>query len=137
MFEFEQNIKGLAKAESVWQLYVNVNKWAHWDKTIRSVSLSGPFKNGTDGVMYMQNKMSIPFTIIECTPNKSFTTKAELGNLCINFVHRLEQKNNDIIIHHKVIIQSEDEQQAKMLGNKFSNDLTESLQNLIHLVNQE
>lgn len=136
MFEFEEKVSGIGRVERVWELYSDVNKWRLWDKSLEAVVLSGKFIKDSTGIMTMKNGMKMPFTIIECTPNKSFCTKSELGNLCIKFDHTLEQREGQVNISHRVTIEGGEKKQMEGIGNQIIAGLSECLKALIAQSNQ-
>lgn len=137
MFEIKKSITGYGEKDKIWKLYSDVSRWSIWDKSVKAVALTGEFVEGSNGVMEMINGMKMPFVISECTSYKSFSTKSELGNICIVFIHNIEQNENQVTISHKIIIEGGEERQMEGIGNQISEGLDECLQRLIAMSNEQ
>lgn len=51
MAEYERSRETTAPAERVWAIWTDTSTWPSWNPEVKSVSLDGPFQNGTTGAM--------------------------------------------------------------------------------------
>ena len=71
--------------EKVWQLLIDVPKWATWDTELKEAHLEGNFTIGAKGELLPKKGPKLTFYISEILPNQSYTfkTKMPLGWLVI------------------------------------------------------
>lgn len=131
MFNYENVVSGKASVDKVWALYSDVTKWSIWDKSVKSVQIFGEFTVGSSGVMEMSDGNKLPFSIIECEANKSFTTESKLGPITVIFGHVVEEKNDTITILHTVQISGGDENQMKGMGRGITANIPDCMNKLL------
>lgn len=131
MFNYENVVSGNTRIENVWSLYADVTKWNLWDKSVKSVSISGEFEVGSSGFMEMQDGNKLPFSITGCETNKSFTTESRLGPVIVVFGHTLEEKDDIINIVHTVQISGFDEKQMEGMGRGMTASIPDSMCQLL------
>ena len=64
MFTYETSLTGKADIQKIWEMYSDVSNWSKWDKSVKSVQLSGAFCTGAHGVMEMADGMALPIELI-------------------------------------------------------------------------
>ncbi|MBD5543409.1 MAG: hypothetical protein HDR01_03970 [Lachnospiraceae bacterium] len=131
MFIYEKSITGKADIQKIWDFYSDVTKWGLWDKSVKSVQLSGPFSAGTQGIMEIADGSSLPIVLTECSDKKSFTTKSELGPIAVTFGHLLKEDENGVTITHTVTIEGGEENQMKGMGKGITAGIPECLEKLL------
>ncbi|MDE7425123.1 MAG: hypothetical protein K2N51_15795 [Lachnospiraceae bacterium] len=134
MFTYEKSMTGKGDIQKIWNLYSDVSNWNVWDKSIKSVKLSGNFCVGTNGLMEMADGQTLPFVLTECIDKKSFTTKSEIGSLIITFGHLLKEDENGVTITHTVTIDGGDENQMKGMGRGITAGIPDCLQQLLYIM---
>lgn len=133
MLVFEKTCKAIVSVEAIWHLYEEVDEWPRWDKSLSAAELSGKFAVGSEGVMRMMNGMSVPFTIVECSRAKSFSTKAQMGQISVTVQHSLEQKGNEVLVTHRLLLEGGEPEMMKGMGEQLSGGFDESLRGLCAL----
>lgn len=131
MFTYETSLTGKADIQKIWEMYSDVSNWSKWDKSVKSVQLSGAFCTGAHGVMEMADGMALPVELTECTDKKSFTTKSQLGPVTVTFGHLLQEDENGVTITHTVTIEGGEENQMKGMGKGITADIPNCLQRLL------
>lgn len=131
MFTYEKSLTGAGDIQKIWNMYSDVSNWRIWDKSVKSVQLSGPFCVGTNGIMEMNDGMTLPIELTECTDTKSFTTKSQLGPITVTFGHLLQENANGVTITHTVTIEGGEENQMKGMGKGITAGIPDCLQQLL------
>ena len=67
-----RTVKGL-KAEQVWQVWSDVNRWHTWQPDIDYARLEGVFAPGNTFVLKPKGGPKVNIEIIEAEPNRRFT----------------------------------------------------------------
>ena len=67
-----RTVKGL-KAEQVWQVWSDVNRWHTWQSDIEHARLDGAFAVGSTFVLKPKGGPKVNIEIIEAEPNRRFT----------------------------------------------------------------
>lgn len=131
MFTYEKSVTGEADVQKIWELYSDVSKWSLWDNSVKAVHLSGEFAVGASGVMEMTNGNTLPVTLTECTVNKSFVTKSELGSVTVTFGHFIKEEVDGVTLTHTVTIEGGEENQMKGMGEGITAGITDCLKKLL------
>ena len=133
MFKYENSVTGKTTVQKLWNLYTDVNKWQLWDKGIKSVDLFGDFAVSSNGVMNMADGSALPFSIVECEMEKSFTTQSKLGNIIVTFGHEIKPCGELITVKHTVTIEGGNDMQMEGMGKGIVANIPECMQRLIAL----
>ncbi len=134
MFNYENSVTGNVKAEKVWELYSTVNYWSRWDIEIESVKLDSEFITGSSGMIKIKNGQFLPFILEKVETGKSFINTSKLGDITISFGHTI--KSNDdgsCTITHNVVIDGGDESQMEIMGLEITENMSESMKQLLFL----
>lgn len=133
MFTYENSVTGKTTVQKLWNLYSDVNKWQMWDKGIASVELFGKFAVSTSGVMNMADGAALPFSIVACEVEKSFTTQSRLGNIIVTFGHEIKENGELVTVTHTVTIEGGNDMQMEGMGKGIVANIPECMQRLIAL----
>ena len=79
-----------AAPATVWQLFVDVDGWAAWNAGIESISLRGPFADGTEFTMKPPGEEALRSQLIDVRENVCFIDETRVGDLAIKVAHRIE-----------------------------------------------
>ena len=102
MWTIETSCKTSAEKEKIWNLWIDVNRWNVWDKEVEYVEIFGSFDKGTKGILKPKNGPKTTFEIVECQSLKSFTTRSILPFCKMDFIHQMNEKDNQLEISHRV-----------------------------------
>lgn len=134
MYNYENSVTGNVKVEKVWELYSTVSFWNRWDIEIESVSLEGDFVTGSSGMIKMKNGQFLPFILENVEIGKSFINTSKLGEITISFGHTIKYNDDGgCTITHNVIIDGGDESQMEIMGLEITDNITESMAQLLFL----
>lgn len=104
MWTKRESIKTNASKKEIWKLWIDVKNWNIWDDQVVSSSLDGEFKIGQTGQIRPKEGPKNSFKVVEITSNKSFTTRLKLPLSKMDFIHKMEEKNDEIILIHEIQI---------------------------------
>jgi uncharacterized protein YndB with AHSA1/START domain len=90
MWEYEYAVESDASAEALWRCWSDVAGWPVWNAGIESISIDGPFAVGASFTMTPPGDEPITMRITEVSPGELFTDEADLGDVVVRTVHRLE-----------------------------------------------
>ncbi len=134
MFTYQHSVTGPLHLEKVWQFYEDVSLWCEWDVEIETVTLNGNFAPHTTGAMRLKNGQQLPFVLDEVTPQKSFSTRSQMGPLVITFGHVVDCLGDGLYtITHTVAITGGDPQQMEGMGKAITAAIPQSMQRLLSL----
>ncbi len=133
MFTYENSVTGKTTVQKLWNLYSDVNKWQLWDKGIASVELFGKFAVSTSGVMNMADGAALPFSIVACEVEKSFTTQSRLGNIIVTFGHEIKENGELVTVIFFVKKKTAYDMQMEGMGKGIVANIPECMQRLIAL----
>ena len=102
MWTIETSCKTSAEKEKIWNLWIDVNRWNVWDKEVEYAEILGSFDKGTKGILKPKNGPKTTFEIVECQNFKSFKTRSILPFCQMDFIHQLNEKDNQLEISHRV-----------------------------------
>ncbi|WP_160397148.1 SRPBCC family protein [Paenibacillus sp. MMS18-CY102] len=125
MFEFEHSVITKAKAETIWQLYSNLETWAVWDPYIH-VELQGEFEAGTKGTLQPRGKGVLSYELLKVTPLQFFsdiTHMQELG-IDVSLAHTIEPVGEGTRVTHKIIVTGPN---ADTIGVQFGGEVSKRM----------
>jgi uncharacterized protein YndB with AHSA1/START domain len=67
----ERSVETSASPEAVWKLWSDVSTWQEWNPDVQSMSLNGPFAQGTTGVMKTKQGTR-QMVLSQVVPGRSF-----------------------------------------------------------------
>jgi hypothetical protein len=129
-FSYEHSVEGPASAETVWALWSDVSRWTEWDESLESVTLSGPFAEGSGGTMTIKGQGAIPFTLTSVDPGIGFVDETSVPGALLRFTHRVERLASGVRVTHSVVIEGP---AAEVLGPVVTADLPDAVEALVKL----
>jgi len=129
-FSFEHSVEGPASVETVWELWSDVSRWTEWDESLESVTLSGPFAEGSGGTMVIKGQGPISFTLTSVEPFAGFVDETSVPGALLRFTHRVERVGDGVRVTHSVVIEG---QAAEVLGPLVTADLPDAVEALVKL----
>jgi uncharacterized protein YndB with AHSA1/START domain len=67
----ERSVETTASPEAVWKLWSDTSTWQEWNPDVQSMTLNGPFSNGTTGVMKTKQGTR-QMVLSQVVPGRSF-----------------------------------------------------------------
>lgn len=124
--------------EKIWSVWINVNSWKIWDKDIEDANIYGDFMLHAQGYVKSKGSPKNKFKIIDCQENYCFTNRTVLPLCTVDFIHYLSQLEDKLIITHRIEIKGAlSFLFARLIGNGVKQGLSQSVDNLIKLVENE
>jgi hypothetical protein len=133
MWWTEESIETIARAEAIWQLWADVRRWPDWNADIEHIELSGPFASGSRISMTPIGQEPVELRIEEAIEPELFIDVAELGDLVIRTIHRVEgidDERNRVIYRMEITGPAADSMGAE-LGPEISGDFPQTLAALV------
>lgn len=138
MWKTEVCINTKASKESIWNLWKSVSTWNIWDNSVEYSQLDGPFEKGTRGVLKPKGGPKTIFFITELEKNKSFTNQSKLPLCTINFIHDIVLTTSGIDVVHRIEMKGVlTFLFSRIMGKTMAKELTNSVQKLIYVVENE
>ena len=129
--KFEESITIQASAEQVFSVYTEVSDWPKWDADTVSASLDGAFQAGTTGKITPSGQPETPITLVEVTPNKSFTVECKLPLCKMQFVHEMMDQESGVDVKNIVAFSGLlSPVFGFLIGSKIKKSMSSSLQGL-------
>ena len=91
MWATEHSIETSAAPEEIWRLWADVPGWPAWNSDIERIELVGPFAAGSRIVMTPIGEEPVELRIAEAVEPEMFVDEAELGEIVVRTVHRMER----------------------------------------------
>ena len=91
MWATEHSIDTSAAPEEIWRLWADVPGWPAWNSDIERIELVGPFAAGSRIVMTPIGEEPVELRIAEAVEPELFVDEAELGEIVVRTVHRMER----------------------------------------------
>ena len=93
MWTREDNIETTASPTAIWEIWADVPQWPKWNALERAEA-SGPFAEGSTITMFPHGEESIELRIAEAVEPEVFVDEANLGDVVVRTVHRIERLND-------------------------------------------
>jgi hypothetical protein len=92
MWTYEHNIETAARAETIFDILRDVNRWSEWNAGVERIELDGPFATGTSGVMVIPDQGSLPFRLAWVGDGRGFEDETEIpdAGVIVRVRHSLE-----------------------------------------------
>ncbi|GGU73068.1 SRPBCC family protein [Lentzea flava] len=129
-FEFEHSVEGPASVEAVWALWSDVDRWVEWDESLESVTLDGPFAEGSSGTMAIKGQGPIEFVLTSVEAGVGFVDETSVPGALLRFTHRVEKLAGGVRVTHAVSIEGP---RAEFLGPVVTADLPDAVEALVKL----
>jgi Polyketide cyclase / dehydrase and lipid transport len=95
MWANEDSIETSAAPEAIWRLWADVPGWPAWNGDIERIELVGPFAAGSRIVMTPIGEEPVELRIAEAVEPELFIDEAELGEIVVRTVHRVERLDGE------------------------------------------
>jgi len=89
MWAHEETIETSAPPARVWQFLADIARWKEWNAGIERIEIHGPFVAGTSFTMQPPGQDALTSTLLEVTPNRSFSDETVVDETCVIVHHRL------------------------------------------------
>ncbi|MGW4211661.1 SRPBCC family protein [Lentzea sp. NPDC004789] len=128
-YSYEHSVEGPATVAAVWALWSDVSRWTEWDEGLESVTLSGPFAEGSRGTMVVKGQGAIEFTLTSVT-DSGFVDETSVPGALLRFSHHVEPVGEGVRVTHSVVIEGP---AAQEFGPVVTADLPDAVQALVKL----
>jgi hypothetical protein len=91
MWSTERSIETTAAPEAIWGLWAGVAGWPGWNADLELAELSGRFAAGGTITMTPHGQEPIELAIAEVVEPERFVDEADLGDVVVRTIHRLER----------------------------------------------
>ncbi|MFL5904094.1 MAG: SRPBCC family protein [Solirubrobacteraceae bacterium] len=95
MWTSEQSIETTASPEAIWRLWSDVAGWPEWNADIEHIEIAGPFAAGSTISMTPVGQDPVELRIAEAVKPDLFVDEAEVANVVVRTVHRVERLDGD------------------------------------------
>lgn len=116
----------------IWDIWSDVKNWKTWDHEVESSELNGKFEKGTKGFIKPANGPKSTFSITSAKYPNEFTIRSFLPLAKMDFIHKMNEKDNKILLTHGIKISGLTSFLfAKLIGQKIINELPKTMENLV------
>jgi hypothetical protein len=95
MWTNEQSIETAASPKAIWRLWSDVAGWPEWNADIEHIEISGPFAAGSTISMTPIGQDPVELRIAEAVEPDLFVDEANLGDVVVRTIHRVERLEGD------------------------------------------
>jgi len=133
MWTNEQSIETVASPEAIWRLWSDVAGWSEWIADIEHIEISGPFAAGSTISMTPAGQDPVELRIAEAVEPDLFVDEADLGDVVVRTIHRVERLEGDRnrVIYRMEISGPAADSVGPDLGPQISGDFPETLAALV------
>jgi uncharacterized protein YndB with AHSA1/START domain len=133
MWTNEETIETTASPEAIWRLWSDVAGWREWNADIEHIEISGPFAAGSTITMTPGGQDPVELRIAEAVEPESFVDEADLGDVVVRTVHRVERVNDTCnrVTYRMEISGPGADSLGPELGPQISGDFPETLAALV------
>ncbi len=94
MWKVEHAVETSARAEDVWNVWADVERWPEWNAGVERIELNGPFAVGSTILMTPPGDETVELRITEAVEPELFVDEADGGDFVVRTTHRVEQVGN-------------------------------------------
>jgi hypothetical protein len=132
MWTTEHSIETTAAPEAIWGLWAEVAGWPGWNADLELAELSGPFAAGSTITMTPHGQEPIELRIAEAVEPELFVDEADLGDVVVRTIHRIEQLGGRIrVVYRMEITGPEADTLGPPIGPDISADFPQVLAALV------
>jgi polyketide cyclase/dehydrase/lipid transport protein len=133
MWVVEYSIETTAAPEAVWREWADVASWPEWNGDIERIELLGPFGAGGTILMIPIGDKPVELRIAEAVEPSLFTDVAELGDLLVSTIHRVEPvgAERSRVTYRMEITGEEADTLGPQIGPQISHDFPQTLAALV------
>jgi hypothetical protein len=78
MWTYEHSLETVARAETIFEIFRDVSRWAEWNPGVERIDLDGSFATGTTGVMVIPDQGSLAFRLAWVGEGRGFEDETEI-----------------------------------------------------------
>lgn len=86
----EHSVETSARAQAVWRLWADVERWPEWNAGVERIELRGPFAVGSTILMTPPGDEPVELRIAETVEPERFVDEADGGDFVVRTTHRVE-----------------------------------------------
>jgi hypothetical protein len=133
MWTTEHSVETTADPEAIWRQWANVAEWPEWNGDVERIELRGPFAVDSTISMTPVGDDPIDLRIAEATEPELFVDEAELGDVVVRTIHRVDRIADDRtrVTYRMVITGPAADQLGPQIGPEISGDFPEVLAALV------
>ena len=133
MWQTEHTIETSARPEAIWRLWSDVAGWPEWNGDIERIELEGPFAPGGRIVMTPKGEETVELRIAEAAEPELFVDEADMGEIVVRTIHRVERMEGDrALVTYRIEISGPSaETLGPRLGAEISADFPQVLAELV------
>jgi uncharacterized protein YndB with AHSA1/START domain len=91
MWQRSFSILASAPVAAVWRLFEDVEQWKAWNAGIESISMHGPFAQGTEFVMKPPGQDAFTSRLVDVVPLRRFEDETVVGDVRVVVDHQVER----------------------------------------------
>lgn len=135
MWSCEHAAEAEVSADTVWRIWVDVERWGDWNSDIESIAIDGPFAVGSMIAMTPHEREAVALRIAEVRPGELFVDEAEFGGALIRTTHRIERLAEDRVrvVYRTEITGPAAEEVGPEIGPAITDDFPETIAALVAL----
>jgi carbon monoxide dehydrogenase subunit G len=91
MWDYEHVVETTVTPQALWEVWADIEAWAHWSPGIAEMKVDGPFAAGTTFAMIpAPGEEPIEMRLTDVVEGEQFTDECDFGGAVVTTVHRLE-----------------------------------------------
>jgi len=90
MWAVEHSVETSARAQAIWRLWADVERWPEWNAGVERIELRGPFAVGSTILMTPPGDEPVELRIAEAVEPELFVDEADGGDFVVRTTHRVE-----------------------------------------------
>ena len=90
MWAVEHSVETSARAQAVWRLWADVERWPEWNAGVERIELRGPFAVGSTILMTPPGDEPVELRIAETIEPELFVDEADGGDFVVRTTHRVQ-----------------------------------------------
>jgi Polyketide cyclase / dehydrase and lipid transport len=133
MWTNEHSIETTASPEAIWRLWSDVAGWPDWIADIEHIEIAGPFTAGSTITVTPAGQDPVELRIAEAVEPDRFVDEADLGDVVVRTIHRVERLEADLsrVVYRMEISGLAADSVGPELGPQISGDFPETLAALV------
>ena len=91
-------------AETIWDIWTDINRWPTWHGDLDYCKLEGAFEVGNHFMLKPKGAPAVKINIIAIEPGRSFTDCTDFWGAKMIDTHRLEIKEDGVLLSNKLVV---------------------------------